>query len=96
MGCSRHRMVRFTLVNFLKKLKRNPVQGRYIPALDGLRFLAILGVVLFHGWILHQLLHLLPIQTQDTPWNHTNILLVTLLVFLVNIPFYLFIEKPFM
>lgn len=54
------------------------------------------SLYLFHGWILHQLLHKLPIQTQDTPWNHTNILLVTLLVFLVNIPFYLLIEKPFM
>ena len=34
---------------FLDKLKRSPARGRYIPELDGLRFLAILGVVLYHA-----------------------------------------------
>lgn len=36
---------------FLDKLKRSPARGRYIPELDGLRFLAILGVVFFHAHV---------------------------------------------
>lgn len=56
------------------------------------------SIYLFHSILLHSVLHYLPfsLATKQEPWNYLLILITIALVFLLCIPLYLLIEKPFM
>lgn len=79
------------------------IRGKLCSGLLSLQVCTIIGgmcysIYLFHGMLLHLLIHHLPFElaTRTFPWNYLNLFFLTIVVFILSVPFYLFIEKPFM